>query len=136
MPGHPMHVTGFPLQAMIFEPRVWPKGDLIRGPQPNDMLDIQTHRLEKPVTKQQRCLKLSRENNSSASAKLSGGGGLDMPVPTRHLKASPRPPFLAVGHPQPISSQTVTCTEQAAVAQPHRLDVQATGSLVQMENTA
>ena len=66
-----MRVTGFPLQAIISEPRVWPRGDSIRGPQPNDMLDIQTHRLEKPVTKQQRSLKLSRENNSSASAKLS-----------------------------------------------------------------
>ena len=66
-----MRVTGYPLQAIISEPRVWPRGDSIRGPQPNDMLNIQTHRLEKPVTKQQRSLKLSKENNSSARAKLS-----------------------------------------------------------------
>ena len=66
-----MRVTGLPLQAIISEPRVWPRGDSIRGPRPKDMLDIQTHRLEKPVTKQQRSHKLSGENNSSASAKLS-----------------------------------------------------------------
>ena len=66
-----MRVTGIPLQAIISGPRVWPKGDSIRGPQPNDMLDIQTHRLENPVTKQQRSFKLSGENNSSASAKPS-----------------------------------------------------------------
>ena len=66
-----MRVTGYPLQAIISEPRVWPRGDSIRGPQPNDMLNIQTHRLEKLVTKQQRSLKLSKENNSSARAKLS-----------------------------------------------------------------
>ena len=51
-----MRVTGYPLQAIISKPRVWPRGDSIRGPQPNDMLNIQTHRLEKPVTKQQRSL--------------------------------------------------------------------------------
>ena len=49
---------------------MWARGDSIPGPQPKDTLDIRTHRLEKPVTKQQRSHKRSKVHNSSAGAKL------------------------------------------------------------------
>ena len=62
---------------------MWARGDSIRGTQPKDMLDIQTHRLEKPVTKLQSSHKRSKVNNSSAGAKLSHSFQ-DQPPTKRH----------------------------------------------------
>ena len=60
------HGPRVPCNAHGFKPRLSTEGHAIHNKQ--------THRLEKPVTKQQRSHKLSKENNSSARAKLSAHG--------------------------------------------------------------
>ena len=57
-----------------------------------------THRLEKPVTKQQRSLKLSKENNSSARAKLS----FPMPATQAQRNLRDQPAVYIANPPSPI----------------------------------
>ena len=57
-----------------------------------------THRLEKPITKQQRSLKLSKENNSSARAKLS----FPMPATQAQRNLRDQPAVYIANPPSPI----------------------------------